>query len=155
MSVGHVEVGEPTGSHAPDRLRRFAEMFPRPLRFVGVGGCGLITDVGVLTIFIGLGFHPLVGRLFSLAIATLITWRLNRALTFDRSGRAAHDEAFRYAVVTAVAQSTSYTIFAAFVLTMLARHPQIALCIGAVGGAVISYNGHRLFAFAPRRARAS
>ena len=45
--------------------------------------------------------RPLLMRLFSLAGATLVTWRLNRALTFDRSGRHQHDEAMRYAIVTA------------------------------------------------------
>ncbi len=79
-------------------------------------------------------------RLFSLAAATLVTWRLNRALTFDRSGRHQGEEALRYAAVTAAAQGTSYTVFAAL--------PQAALIAGALAGALISYNGHRLFAFA-------
>ena len=58
-------------------------------------------------------------RLFSLAAATVVTWRLNRALTFDRSGRRQRDEAMRYAAVTAAAQGTSYAVFAALVLTVL------------------------------------
>ena len=92
-------------------------------------------------------------RLVSLAGATLVTWRLNRALTFDRSGRKQHDEAMRYAMVTALAQGTSYAVFAALVLSVLGALPQVALVIGAAAGAVVSYNGHRLFAFAPRGAK--
>jgi len=55
----------------------------------------------------------------------------------------------RYLVVTAVAQGASYAVFAALVLTALAALPQLALMCGALVGALVSYNGHRLFAFAP------
>jgi putative flippase GtrA len=130
--------------------RRVAEVLPRPLRFLAVGGIGLATDLGTFTIIAALGPHPLIARLGSLAIATMVTWRLNRALTFDPSGRRQHEEAMRYAIVTAVAQGTSYAIFAALVLTVLAALPQIAIVIGAAIGALLSYNGHRLLSFAPK-----
>ena len=120
------------------------------LRFLGVGALGLTTDLCVFTLLIGYQPRPLLMRLFSLAAATLVTWRLNRALTFDRSGRQQDDEAMRYATVTAAAQGTSYAVFAALVLTVLGWLPQAALVIGAAAGALIAYNGHRLFAFAPR-----
>ena len=63
--------------------------------------------------------HPLLARLVSLALATLVTWRLNRALTFDRSGRRTGEEAMRYAAVAASAQAVSYAVFAALVVTAL------------------------------------
>lgn len=131
-----------------DPLRALAERLPRPIRFLGVGGIGLLTDFCVFTILIGFSPRPLLMRLFSLAAATVVTWRLNRALTFDDSGRRQHHEALRYAAVTVAAQGTSYAVFAALVLTMLGWLPQAALVIGAAVGAIVSYNGHRLFAFA-------
>lgn len=131
-----------------DPLRALADRFPRPLRFLGVGTLGLTTDVCVFTILMGYAPQPLVMRIFSLAAATLVAWRLNRALTFNQSGRRLGDEALRYFTVTAVSQGTSYAVFAALVLTVLGGLPQIALLIGAAVGAVIGYNGHRLFAFA-------
>src|ERR1700738_4175476 len=67
----------------------------------------------------------------------------------DRSARAQHEEALRYAAVTAVAQSASYGAFAVLVCTLCAALPQAAVVIGAAAGALVSYNGHRLFAFAP------
>jgi putative flippase GtrA len=144
---------EQLGPARPDPLRVLAEHFPRPLRFLGVGALGLATDVCVFTILIGYAPRPLLMRLVSLGLATFVTWRLNRALTFDRSGRRQHDEAMRYAAVTAFAQGTSYAVFAALVLTVLATLPQAALLVGAAAGALIAYNGHRLFAFAPKAAR--
>ena len=131
------------------RLRALAERLPRPFRFVMVGCIGLMTDLGVFTLIASYGHHPLAIRLVSLAIATVVTWRLNRALTFARSQRTQSEEAIRYAIVTAVAQGTSYAVFAALVVTRLAAYPQVALMCGAAVGAFVSYNGHRLFAFAP------
>jgi len=148
MSVGTIERA---ADHDP--LRALAERLPRPLRFLGVGAVGLATDFCLFVILIGYQPRPLLMRLVSLAGATLVTWRLNRALTFDRSGRKQHDEAMRYAMVTALAQGTSYAVFAALVLSVLGWLPQAALVIGAAAGAVVSYNGHRLFAFAPRGAK--
>jgi putative flippase GtrA len=134
-----------------DRVRALAERLPRPLRFIAVGCIGLATDLCIFTLIALYLPYPLVVRLISLAVATVVTWRLNRAITFARSHRAQHEEAVRYAIVTAVAQGTSYAVFAALVLTVLGWLPQAALMCGAVVGAFVSYNGHRLFAFAPRK----
>jgi len=129
--------------------------FERLLRFIVVGCVGLATDLAVFTLIAASGHHPLAVRLVSLSIATIVTWRLNRAFTFARSNRAQSEEALRYAIVTAAAQATSYAVFAALVLTVLAWLPQAALMCGAAVGAFVSYNGHRLFAFAPRRIAAA
>ncbi len=137
-----------------DKLAALAARLPRPVRFIVVGCIGLVTDLCVFTAIVVHAPHPLVVRLVSLGIATLVTWRLNRALTFAPSLRAQSDEAMRYAIVTAVAQGTSYAVFAALVLTLSSGLPQAALLVGAAVGALVSYNGHRLFAFAPAPSRA-
>jgi putative flippase GtrA len=160
MRVSHFEFGATASAaraHAaePDPVRQLVKVLPRPVRFLGVGGLGLITDVAIFTFALGHGLHPLVARLISLGIATLVTWRLNRALTFDRSGRHPSAEAMRYAAVAAVAQAVSYAVFAVLVVTLLAAKPQLALLIGAATGALVSYNGQALFAFrAPARTAA-
>jgi putative flippase GtrA len=149
--VGNVKAAAAPSFAGGPSLRRLIARVPRPLRFLGVGALGLTTDVGVFTILLAQApQHPLAMRLVSLALATLVTWRLNRALTFDNSGRRQSEEAMRYATVTAVAQGTSYAVFAALVLTALSALPQAALVTGAAMGALIAYNGHRLFAFAPQ-----
>jgi putative flippase GtrA len=145
MAVDKIE--SETGA---DKARAIAERLPRLVRFAVVGGVGLLADLAVFTAVAGFGHHPLAARLASLGVATLVTWRLNRMLTFARSNRAQSDEAMRYLAVTAVAQGTSYVVFATLVLTALAALPQAALIGGAAAGALVSYNGHRLFAFAPR-----
>jgi putative flippase GtrA len=142
-----------TGEHDP--IRALVDGLPRPLRFLGVGGLGLVTDLAVFTLILAHFPHPLLARLVSLAVATAVTWRLNRALTFDRSGRRQANEAMRYAIVAAVAQAVSYAAFAALVVTVLAPEPQLAVLIGAAGGALVSYSGQMLFAFRPHRPAAT
>jgi putative flippase GtrA len=134
------------------RARSFAALLPRPLRFLAVGGLGLATNIAVFTIVWMLDVPSLTAGLLALVTATVLTWRLNRAFTFDLTGRSQREEAMRYALVTAVAQGTSYAVFAVLVLTVVARLPQAAIVAGAAAGALISYNGHRLFAFAPCQA---
>jgi len=145
MSLGEIECGD---RRAP--LPWLLGRVPRPLRFLFVGSLGLSVDLGVFALLTSYGLHPLVARAGSLAVATIVTWRLNRVFTFDRSGRHQGAEAMRYAVVVVAAQATSYVVFAALVLSVAMRLPQAAVIIGAAVGAFISYNGHRLFAFAPR-----
>lgn len=135
--------------HEQGWLRRQLVFIPRPFRFLAVGGLGLITDLSIFTAIPFHAQHPLIVRLVSLACATFVTWRLNRALTFNASGRRQHNEAIRYASVTAVAQGTSFAIFTLLVLSVLAWLPQAALISGAAAGAAIAYAGHSLIAFAP------
>jgi putative flippase GtrA len=135
----------------PSRLRTLIAKIPRPLRFLGVGALGLVSDIVLFTVLAWQGMHPLLAGFLALAAATVLTWRLNRAFTFERSGRHQGEEAMRYAAVTAVSQGTSYAVFAVLVMTALAALPQAAIVAGAAAGALISYNGHRLFAFAPRQ----
>jgi putative flippase GtrA len=138
-----------SGEAERDVVRALAARLPRPVRFLMVGSFGLVTDIGSFTLIANFGVSGLLARLVSLSLATLVTWRLNRALTFGRSGRRQHREAMRYAAVTAAAQGTSYAVFAVLILTLLSAMPQAAIVVGAACGALISYNGHRLFAFAP------
>jgi putative flippase GtrA len=134
-----------------DWLRDRLAVLPRPLRFLTVGGLGLVTDLGVFTLIPWHVAQPIAARVISLALATVVTWRLNRALTFNASGRHPAAEATRYASVTLMAQGTSFVIFSILVLTVFAWLPQAALLAGAAVGAAVGYTGHALFAFAPQR----
>ncbi|MGA8611611.1 MAG: GtrA family protein [Xanthobacteraceae bacterium] len=133
-----------------DPVRQFIEVVPRPLRFLSVGAVGLITDLAVFTVVLAHGLHPLLARLVSLAVATVVTWRLNRALTFECSGHRPSREVMRYATVAGCAQAVSYVTFAVLVVTVFAATPQLAVIAGAAVGALVSYKGQALFTFRPR-----
>lgn len=157
MALEGVAQGGRDGPLLPDKetIRAGLEWLPRPVRFLIVGTCGLLCDVGFFSILFAFGLNPLIARAFSLGLATLATWRLNRHVTFARSGRHQADEAVRYALVAATAQGTGYAIFAALALTVFAWLPQIAILIGAAAVTLISYNGQRLVAFMPQKVRAA
>jgi putative flippase GtrA len=150
MTVRNVELSAYPVAATHGDLRQLAARLPRMVRFMGVGMLGLTTDMLVFTLISLYEPRPLLVRLVSISCATFVTWRLNRALTFDRTGRHQGHEALRYGAVTATAQTMSYTVFAILVLTWLDWFPQAAMLCGAAAGALIAYNGHRLFAFAPR-----
>jgi putative flippase GtrA len=122
---------------------------PAFMRFGIVGGTGLITDTLVFTVFYSLLGNPFLARLLSLAVATVVTWSLNRHLTFDIQERKLGHEAMRYIAVTLFAQGFSYSIFAGLVTFLPNIVPQLALVAGALAGAVLSFNGHRIVSFAP------
>lgn len=137
------------------RLNDLFTAAPAPLRFLSVGAIGLSVDMASFTLLALFGMHPLVARALSLGLATFVTWRLNRAVTFAESGRRPHEEAMRYALVTAFAQGLNYLIFAALVMTVLRSLPQAAILIGAGLAAIASYNGHKLFSFAAAASHAA
>jgi putative flippase GtrA len=150
MTVNNIDLIGRSGQARWPAVHRLGERLPRPVRFILVGCTGLAVDLSLFTAIEAYAHHPLAVRLITLMIATAVTWRLNRAFTFARSHRPQHHEAMRYVAVTALAQSTSYVVFATLVLSVLAWLPQAALMSGALVGAFVSYNGHRVFAFAPR-----
>lgn len=152
MSVNKSEggaVSQATPKSTGGSVRKLIDALPRPVRFLGVGGFGLVTDLGIFTLIVAHHPQPLLARLISLAIATIVTWRLNRTLTFDRSGRRPANEAIRYALVAASAQAVSYALFAILVVTAFGAAPQLAVLVGAATAALFSYGGQALFTFRP------
>ena len=131
-------------------MRKFALRMPAPIRFLCVGSIGLFTDLCVFTLLNTFIRQVFVSRALSLLIATIVTWRINRIVTFAVSGRHIHDEIGRYLTVTLIAQGISYATFSLLILTHSIALPQVALVLGAAAAALFSYNGHRLFSFAPR-----
>jgi putative flippase GtrA len=120
-------------------------------KFGCVGFAGLFCDVAVFTALESAGCPALSARFASLLFATLVTWRLNRALTFKASALPSHEEAVRYLAVTALAQGLSYMIFASLVIFAPAINTQLAVLIGAATAALFSFEGHRHFSFAKAR----
>ncbi len=130
-------------------IRDVLPRLPAIVRFAMVGGTGLLTDMLAFTVahhFVG---NPFTARLFSLAVATAVTWTLNRHLTFEIQDRAVSNEAMRYCLVTLIAQGFSYSVFATLVTLLPHVVPQVALLAGALAGALLSFNGHRILSFAP------
>jgi putative flippase GtrA len=130
-------------------IRGMILKMPAFVRFGIVGGTGLVADTLAFTAFYTLLENPFTARLLSLAFATCVTWTLNRHFTFQIQNRAVENEAMRYLCVTLIAQGFSYSVFATLVTFLPHVIPQVALVVGALAGAVLSFNGHKILSFAP------
>ncbi|MCF6328558.1 MAG: GtrA family protein, partial [Henriciella sp.] len=68
-------------------------------RFGVVGGLGFVVDAGLTVTLIQAGLDPFSARLIAIALAMLVTWRLNRAVTFGSSDTSQKTEGLRYSAV--------------------------------------------------------
>ena len=69
----------------------------RIVRFLCVGAVGFFADAAMLALLTSiLGIEPLIARCLSIAFALMVTWLLNRTLTFGSSSRGMAIEGARY-----------------------------------------------------------
>jgi putative flippase GtrA len=118
-------------------------------RFICVGLAGLTVDMLVFTGLHLLDAPPAPARAASLGVASVVTWTLNRRLTFTATGRQKRLERSRYAAVVLVSQGISYAVFLCAIAALPQIAPQAALLAGAVIATAFSFLGQRLFTFAP------
>jgi len=142
-----------TISTVKQSIDRLAARAPKEVfRFLSVGMVGLASHTIVFTMLFKLDAPQSAAWLAGLVVATVVTWQLNRRLTFVATGRPRRAEVARYALVTGVAQTVSYS---AFLLTRTFATnipPSIAVIVGAVVATAFSYSGQRFFTFAPHKA---
>lgn len=139
---------------------RAEQLLPIPKslhRFLAVGLLGLFVHTGIFTA-LTMGAALAFGRrtpdsiawVVALVIATVVTWTLNRKLTFAASGRKVHHEAFRYVLVTLVAQSVSFAVFHAMLTAVRNVPAPFDVVAGSAVATIFSYAGNRFFTFAPQ-----
>jgi putative flippase GtrA len=134
-------------------LRLVKTEAPRFLRFALVGGAGFALDAGLLALLHnGAGLDPFSARVFSISIATFMTWRLNRGVTFGASARSQAHEGMRYATVAALAAGVNYLAYALALILWRGLPPIAALVVGTATGMVFSYAGYSRFVFSARSA---
>jgi putative flippase GtrA len=117
--------------------------------FSAVGLLGLGTDAGLFAWLVGHGTPEFGARAVSLALATVVTWHLNRRFTFENSGRSNTHELARYALVALSAQGLNYLMFVVLRCAVPELPAMGALVCGAGFAALFSFTGQRLFTFAP------
>lgn len=130
----------------PETLRRL--LGARLVRFLLVGCGGLAADAACYTALAAGGASDALGRALSLALATFVTWRLNRRFTFAGSGRDPGREALRYAGVALCAQGVNYGLFLALRAALPQALPLACLLVSAAAAAMFSFAGQSLVTFA-------
>lgn len=117
------------------------------IKFGGVGGLAFLVDAGFTTAFVHYGLDAFSARLIAIAIAMLVAWRLNRAITFGASDTSQTSEGLRYFLVAIAAAMVNYTAYAALVLMWSALWPFLAVAISTCISMVVSFFGFSRFTF--------
>jgi putative flippase GtrA len=123
--------------------------------FVAVGAFGYLVDAGVTYgLARGFGVDPLLARLPAFAVATVLNFTLNRALTFADSTAPLILAFVRYVMVCAAGLVVNYLVYATAIgITVFmgfAVKPAALPFFVACGSGVamfVTFFGFRLFAF--------
>jgi putative flippase GtrA len=122
-------------------VKRFAS-------FLVAGGAGFVADAGALLVLLAwTPLGPLAGRAVSIAFALLVTWTLNRTITFGPSARHIAVEGTRYGAVGVSSAMVNYALYAAALALAPSLPPMAALVLASAGALAWSYLGYSRFVF--------
>jgi len=116
------------------------------LRFAAVGAVGFCVDGGLLFVLHRAGMDVLLARAFSFPIAVLVTFCLNRTLTFKRAPPARSSALLvRYSVVQVAGALVNLAIFFGLVQWLPAWRalPLLSLAVAAAFSWLLTYLGSR------------
>lgn len=119
----------------------------RLIRFALVGGIGFIIDAGLTTALQASGLDIFSSRLIAIACAMVVTWRLNRSLTFGASQTSQVSEGTRYVMVAALAALINYTVYALLMLSIPGMIAALAVALATGVSMVVSYLGYSRHVF--------
>ena len=120
----------------------------RFLRFLVIGTLGFVADAGVLgalLVWSPLGVYS--ARLVSIAFALLVTWLLNRLITFGPSSRHVAVEGARYGGVGIATSVVNYLAYSAFLWAMPDMPVIVALVVASVVALAFSFLGYSRLVF--------
>ena len=116
--------------------------------FIGVGVAVLATDAALLTLLTDVtGVSPYLARLASIMIAMVVSWQLNRRITFAVRTPSTLHEFARFAAISWGAQVINYGTFAALITWLPTLWPVWALIVGSALAMFASYAGYRFGVF--------
>ncbi|SRR6056297_2540406 len=133
--------GRESARGAGGRVRHFGG-------FMLAGLAALTVDAAVLMALTeGTGLNALIARLFSISIAMVVSWGINRRVTFAMTGPPTVREFAAFAAVSWGAQAVNYSVFAGVLVHRPATPPLVALLVASAIAMFVSYAGFRLGVF--------
>lgn len=120
-------------------------MNARFLRFVVVGGIGFVVDGGGTWLLAHLGVPPLLARVPPLLAAIVVTWLLNRTLTFNVDQPKSGAELMRYATVALSSAVMNFLLYSGLVLAGLP--PLLAVATATLLLLLYSFFAYRRLVF--------
>lgn len=123
--------------------------------FAGVGAIGFVVDASILAALThGAGWSPWTARIPSFATAVLVTWLLNRRLTFAGRGLQRRSvEALGYGAIQAVGSGINLLVFGLCLAAIprLAAMPVIPFAVGSGVAMVFNYLALKRLLYARER----
>jgi putative flippase GtrA len=116
--------------------------------FVLAGLAALATDTAVLALLTrGVGMSPFLSRPFGIALAMVVSWLINRTITFSAKVAPSFFEFAKFAGVSITSQVVNYIVFATLLLSFPVLMPEIALLMACFVSMFVSYAGFRFGVF--------
>ena len=116
--------------------------------FVLAGVLALLTDALILHgLYTGLGLSPYLARLPAIACAMIVSWLINRTITFAATDPPSLREFAKFAAVSWFAQLINYVVFASILMAMPGISPLAALVTASLVAMFASYLGFRFGVF--------
>jgi putative flippase GtrA len=123
------------------RLRHFGG-------FLLAGGLAFLTDVAILEALTRLaGASPFAARMPAILTAMVVSWLINRRVTFAVEARPSLAELVRFAAVSWLAQVVNYATFAGLLILRPALWPPAAVFCSSLVAMTVSYLGFRFGVF--------
>lgn len=116
--------------------------------FVLAAVLAFITDAGILEMLTRLaGMSPFLARPIGIFFAMIVSWWVNRVVTFAMTTPARASEFVRFAAVSGTAQMINYIVFSIILLAVPATAPLTALVLACFVSMFVSYTGYRFGVF--------
>jgi putative flippase GtrA len=119
--------------------------------FLLAGLSALATDTVMLALLTRVaGVSPFIARPFGIALAMIVSWQINRTITFAATAPPSIAEFSRFAGVSVTSQIVNYAVFAALLLAIPGLMPELALLAASLVSMFVSYVGFRYGVFGAR-----
>lgn len=119
--------------------------------FVLAGGLAFATDASILEVLTRFaGMSPFLARIFGICAGMVVSWLVNRTVTFAMRTPPRVSEFLKFAAVAWSAQAVNYAVFAAILLAAPATPPFGALVAACFVAMFFSYTGYRFGVFGQR-----
>lgn len=118
--------------------------------FLLAGLTALVVDAGLLELLTRLlGLSPFVARPISILVAMVVSWMINRSLTFAVRVPPSWREFAKFAIASAFAILVNYLVFAAILsaFPITRTLPSAAIVPASMVSMLVSYMGFRFGAF--------
>jgi putative flippase GtrA len=117
-------------------------------RFVLIGAIGFVADAGMLFLLLGTtSLGAVSARVASIAFALMVTWQLNRWLTFGPSSRSLAVEGARYGGVGVATSMVNFLVYSAILWAAPGLTVFLALVIASLAALAFSFLGYSRLVF--------